>query len=419
MEIKAFKKLNNLIKNGTFVSWKKSLVAVFIVVTFCASLTLTFTCLAATVYNVGVAGSSDVTRVHTFDNDPVSIVESVGIDMSEEDLIAVTSVNGGDNSNVTVYRDGHTTVTVDGAEQLVETSGTVEKTIADAGIVLYPDDDINVNLHAIAYDGMEIEIDRAYTVYVEADGRTYDYVTTGCTASEVVSDLGIAMADGDEYSVPADTELKSGDTVKVLRCSYAERSAVEEIECHYAVVPDDNLYEGQTRIIEEGTNGSRAVVYIDKYLNGEVVESTEKTSEILTEPTEGVKAVGTKVFSIKSGAVPISKLTLPADLRFDEKGLPVNYDYYIDGVATAYCGGGITATGRPAGVGYVAVDPKVIPYGTKMWVVSLDGRYVYGYAIAADTGGFVEGGWADMDLYMNTESECYDFGIRGVRIYIL
>lgn len=116
----------------------------------------------------------------------------------------------------------------------------------------------------------------------------------------------------------------------------------------------------------------------------------------------------------------ISQYMPPASLTFDENGVPENYLYYIDGKATAYSGGGLTSTGSTVTPGVVAVDPREIPYGTEMWIVSSDGRYVYGFARAEDTGGFIY--WprgATVDLYMNTEADCDIWGFRGVRIYIL
>ena len=66
----------------------------------------------------------------------------------------------------------------------------------------------------------------------------------------------------------------------------------------------------------------------------------------------------------------------------------------------------------------IAVNPKQIPYGTEMWIVSDDG-VVYGYCIAADTGGFVNKGKFTVDLYMNSTSQCRQWGARNVTIYIL
>ena len=386
---------------------------------FAASLALTFTSLAATIYNVGVAGEPTRAEVHTFQKDPVRIVSSVGVTLGDKDLISVTPVNdGAENSDVVVYKSGKAAVDVDGEERLIDTSGTVAKTIAESGITLGHGDTVDVDLASLAYDGMEINIDRAYDVYVQDGDETYTYRTTGCKAGEAVYAAGLTLEPEDELDVPPETELEEGDTVQVLRCVYTERTAEESIDYGTTVVEDNNLFEGQSRILQKGTCGTQEVLYRDKYLGANCVESEPIEKTVTSEPVNAVKAVGTRVFSV-AGKVPISNLTLPEGFELDDNGVPASYQYYMDGVATAYYGGGITASGIPAAVGYVAVNPKVIPYGTKLWVASLDGQYVYGYAIAADTGGFVKGGWADMDLYMDTESECWQFGIRGVRIYIL
>lgn len=116
----------------------------------------------------------------------------------------------------------------------------------------------------------------------------------------------------------------------------------------------------------------------------------------------------------------ISQMQPPSSLTFDENGVPENYLYYIDGKSTAYYGGYMTATGSAVRPGVVAVDPREIPYGTEMWIVSSDGKYVYGFARAEDTGGFIYfRNGATVDLYMNTYADCCVWGWRGVRIYIL
>ena len=385
---------------------------------FATSLALTFTSLAATVYNVGVAGDPTLAEIRSFHKDPVRIVSSVGVTLGENDLISVTPINGGDNSNLVVYKSGKASVDVDGKEHLIDTNGSVAKTIASSGITLDRGDTVDVDLSSLAYDGMEINIDRAYDVFVQDGDETYTYRTTGCKAGEAVYAMGLKLGEEDELDVPPETELSQGDTVQVLRCVYTERTAEESIDYGTTIVEDNNLFEGQSRILKNGVRGTQEVLYRDKYLGTACVESVPLQKTVTSEPVNALKAVGTRVFSV-AGKVPISNLTLPEGFELDANGVPASYQYFMDGVATAYYGGGLTASGRPAAVGYVAVDPKVIPYGTELWVASLDGKYVYGYAIAADTGGFVKGGWADMDLYMDTEDECWEFGIRGVRIYIL
>ncbi len=118
--------------------------------------------------------------------------------------------------------------------------------------------------------------------------------------------------------------------------------------------------------------------------------------------------------------IPMSEMEVPEWLELDENGIPTNYAYTIKGKSTAYHTGSITATGTRPQQGTVAVNPRQIPYGTEMWIVSLDGKYVYGYAKAEDTGGFVHfRNGATVDLYMYSGEDAVDWGWRGVVIYIL
>ena len=114
------------------------------------------------------------------------------------------------------------------------------------------------------------------------------------------------------------------------------------------------------------------------------------------------------------------KLAEPSYLQIGANGLPTNYKSVINAKATAYCiPGGITSTGKRAQTGYIAVDPKEIPYGTEMYIVSADGQYVYGYCIAADTGSYIYDVDWTVDLYMNSEAQCRTWGRRDIIIYVL
>ena len=69
--------------------------------------------------------------------------------------------------------------------------------------------------------------------------------------------------------------------------------------------------------------------------------------------------------------------------------------------------------------GVIAVNPNIIPYGTKMYVTSPDGSVVYGYGVAGDTGGACMAGDIIADLCYNTIEECSQIGRREMVIYIL
>lgn len=70
-----------------------------------------------------------------------------------------------------------------------------------------------------------------------------------------------------------------------------------------------------------------------------------------------------------------------------------------------------------AGPGVVAVDPRVIPLGTRLYIASTDGTADYGYALPGDTGGAIKGN--KIDLFFSTASQVRQFGRRNVTVYIL
>lgn len=105
----------------------------------------------------------------------------------------------------------------------------------------------------------------------------------------------------------------------------------------------------------------------------------------------------------------------------DKDGRTISYKKLLTGSCTAYTAspGAITSIGLVPKVGYVAVNPDIIPYGTNMYVCSTDGSVIYGYAVAADTGGAMLSGKRLLDLYYDTEYECIQFGVRDMNVYIL
>lgn len=196
--------------------------------------------------------------------------------------------------------------------------------------------------------------------------------------------------------------------------------------------------ESESVIFEELSTGSESnsEVTTEKTTEKAIEKTTEVKTEVATKaPETTTKAVeitttvsntvtedvsrpdGAYTFS-ELGLTQISDIPVPDDILFDENGVPLNYSRKLTGKSTAYCMGHTTATGTSVHEGVVAVDPRIIPYGSKMYIVSNDG-WVYGYSSAEDTGGFIYWNNAPIvDLYVNTTSFAYQWGNRGVTVYI-
>lgn len=207
---------------------------------------------------------------------------------------------------------------------------------------------------------------------------------------------------------------------------YVYETVTEIIKHDYATVKSRDLLKGIVNIAP-GSDGEKQTVYKKMMING-IVVSSEMVSEVVTkEPVTQVETVGTRVVNSSDKAVmtsadvkSISTIKPDKPIELDANGVPINYADCISGKASAYWGDKWTAVGLESKPGYIAVNPNQIPYGTKMYIVSQDGKYVYGYCIAADTGGFAYNGSGRLvDLRFPTESSGSTFGVRMVNIYIL
>lgn len=194
---------------------------------------------------------------------------------------------------------------------------------------------------------------------------------------------------------------------------------VSAVAAHSEVtVSDPFLAEGEEVLELQGHDGVRTEVYEVVCHRGEV--SSRQLVDVLEEDVvDTVVRVGvsqdTPVTDIRAGAAGGGVLVL-------EDGTEIPYTEARAMRATAYSAeergvGNITSTGTRVRVGTVAVDPKVIPYGTKMFIVTNDGQYIYGFGVAEDCGGAIKNDL--IDLYFNTVNECRRFGRRSCTVYIL
>lgn len=311
--------------------------------------------------------------------------------------------------------------------------------------------------------------------YIVIDGDNYYNITTHADSTEdVIKTAGIELLDGDNYEltkeegktvisvdrsysqiITLDTKLAaaeitqnvisytddiiSGKTEDILSdandgtsniknfgVTYEYETVTKTIKHGYKTVKSRDLEKGKTSV-KEGVDGEKEIVYRKKVVNGVVLSREVYSEEIVREAVTEVETIGTRVQFSSDKAVQtsedvacISTLVPSKPIELDANGIPVSYAECITGKASAYSTGTATSTGVAARPGYVAVNPNQIPYGTKMYIVSADGKYVYGYAIAADTGGFAyNGSGRIIDLRFNTKDECSDFGVRPVNIYIL
>lgn len=377
-------------------------------------------------YNVTIYDGSSVTEVLTSEIDAEEILKDEGIKISKKrgDRLSLANFNGKDGSAIIIRRAVKVTIeSFDGTKNTVYALGTVNDALEKADIKLRKGTALNYSADTLLEDGMTIEIYDIFEITLTADGKTVNKKVSGKTVEDALNVLGVELK-GDDYTVPSiEKELRDSMKISVFRVEMKKRTEEEAIPYETEYTYSDSLYRNRTRTLEEGKEGTKAVVYEDTYVNGVLFNSEKKSEKVVSEPVRELVQVGTKVNAVTTSlpvGTPISEMAEPSYLKIGANGLPTNYKSVINAKATAYCiPGGITSTGKKAQTGYIAVDPKEIPYGTEMYIVSADGRYVYGYCIAADTGSYIYDVDWTVDLYMNSEAQCRNWGRRDIIIYVL
>ncbi len=268
---------------------------------------------------------------------------------------------------------------------------------------------------------------KAFDVRINVDGKTVEVKCSG-TVSDALDTADIKVYDDDLINIGLNEPLNGGTNIVINRVDIIEEVEVKTIEYATKYREDDEQTVGYTETVVDGEEGEIETTLRHVYVDGELVSSAVIDEEV-TEPVDEVVVVGTKeeepepepVIDIPDEPVPAAQTAYSSDITLDENGVPVEYTQILTGSSCAYTApaGALTSTGRTAAVGLVAVNPDIIPYGTELYITSSDGSRVYGYAIAADTGGAVMRGSIIVDLFMNSESDCYDWGRRDVNIYVL
>lgn len=288
----------------------------------------------------------------------------------------------------------------------VDVSGrTVEDALKAAGIVLFEGDEVNPPLDERIVEGLRVTILRGTKVTLRVDGNTHELVLThGATVRDALVQGEIRMGSMDRVVPVRETPLEEGMEIRVIRVTQEEIVERETIPYRTLRWAEPHLARGEVRLVREGREGILETRVLLTYEDGELVHRQVLSTEVVQEAVAEIIGEGTRE------ATPVLE-TATGTYRYVD---------VIDMEATAYYPGpestdqwadGYTYTGVRAGKGVVAVDPSVIPLGTRLYIPG------YGEAIAADIGGAIKG--YRIDLGFETYEEAIQYGRQQVKVYIL
>lgn len=246
-------------------------------------------------------------------------------------------------------------------------------------------------------EGLTITVRGAVPVTVAVDGRAFQVRSGGIRVVDLLHEQGVVLAGRDKVFPDRTVPITQGMRVRVMRIR--EQTVVEQSAVPYPVrtTADSRTPRGIVRVSSPGRLGIKELVWKVTTADGKVVAREQAGWRVVRAPQPRIISVGTQRLIASRG-------------EFAGKEM-------LHMVATAYspycCRGvdNITATGVHAGYGVVAVDPSVIPLGSRLYIEG------YGYALAGDTGSWIKG--LRIDLGFDTKRQAIQFGRRPVRVYIV
>ncbi len=292
---------------------------------------------------------------------------------------------------------------------------TFEEILEQNGIAVSEHDYVSVPLETSLQKTStnEIYIKRAVPVYITADNKTTEIMTYKDTVKELINDSPVKPDSNDRLEgADPDDSITDGMELKIVRVT--ERVIGETESIPYAIQRKANkrMDEGIEKVVQPGQEGVLEKLYKVVIEDGKEISKQFLSEKILLDPINMIMEFGTVLNHTTSrGDVVRYKKVL------DMKATAYTASFKDTGKAPGHPQFGICATGMKARKGVIAVDPKVIPLYTKMYVEILGDTPDYGFCVAGDVGGAIKGN--KIDLYYDSQDYVDKFGVKKVRVYIL
>ncbi|MDP7980089.1 G5 and 3D domain-containing protein [Bacillus multifaciens] len=343
-------------------------------------------------------------EIYTHANTIDELLQDERIQVTEKDHIypaPSTKITG--EMKIVVEKARPFGVVVDGKEKQVRsTAKTVKDLLAEEHIKISEHDKVYPSLYASLEGTQKIMIQKAFPVTLHVGGQEQQVWSTSTTVANFLKERQVSLNEIDRVEPDLQEVMQQNMKVKVVRVEKVSDAVEEPIPYTEVRQEDSSLRKGAEKVIQEGIEGKKKKVFaVIKEDGNEVLRNLQK-EEIVQEEKNRIVAVGTKE---------------EENILGDAEGVVAN-EFYVQATAySPYCGGcqGVSAGGynykENPNMKLIAVDPRIIPLGTKVWVEG------YGYAVAGDTGGAIKG--HRIDVLMPTESQVEAWGRKQVKIKVL
>ncbi|MGJ8729544.1 ubiquitin-like domain-containing protein [Listeria aquatica] len=306
-------------------------------------------------------------------------------------------------------------------EKVWSTKKTVGDVLKDENITTRPQDAVSVALDTKVKNGMNVNINRAIALSLQNGEKKENVWSTKSSVQDLLDEKNIKLGKDDRVSPEKDADLKENMLVRVTYVDKKTEEKNEKVAFDTVYKEDSSLEKGKTKLLSDGKHGTKKVKYEIIFENGKEKSRKRVGEDLLTDSKNKVVARGTKQVQVATVSHENSSEKTVATAPEQSSSASSSSSSAPSGgrtftmQSTAYTGGGVTATGinlsANPGMKVVAVDPSVIPLGSRVHVSG------YGEAIAGDTGGAIKGNI--VDVYFSSNAACISWGRRTVTVTVL
>ncbi|MET3322009.1 UNVERIFIED_ORG: uncharacterized protein YabE (DUF348 family) [Peribacillus simplex] len=291
-------------------------------------------------------------------------------------------------------------------EEVWSTADTVEEFLKEQDLEVNEKDKITPSKNTKMEPNMEVAIDKAFSLKLVVGGNEKQVWSTSTTVADFLKQQGVKLNDLDRVEPGLVEKVEAKNTVNVIRIEKVTDVVEEPVDFAVITKKDDSLSKGKENIVKEGKDGLISKKYEVIKENGKEVKRKLLSEKVVNKKQDKVITVGTKttVAQASRGASNVNSTS--------------GKEIYVSSTAyTASCKGcsGVTSTGvdlkSNPDAKIIAVDPSVIPMGSKVYVEG------YGYAVAADKGGAIKGN--RIDVFFSSKNDAYRWGVKKVKIRVL
>lgn len=387
--------------------WKSQLLRISVVLILVGFSTILLSQVAFAQNTYVITDGDRVVVYSTYATDPADVLNEAGLELGKDDTY--TTQESGGVSEIIISRIQMVTVDDESQTLKVGTYGeTVESLLNRIGIELSENVRVTQPLNASTYDGMEIHVIRQEVKTIEYT-KSLDYETVYCYDSSLAPGESRVLVEGKPGTIScvAKVTYENGEEVirEVLNEDILTPPVNSIVVC--SIDRENKVQVGSGRPFTIG-DPMPTITSATEQTEGTTAETTENTTSGITADTEAPATYVPEETVSSGGTITTAS------------GEVLTFTKSYTMTATAYtCDGytGTTASGTTARVGAVAVDPRVIPLGSVLYIVTDDGVYNYGVCVAEDTGGLIKGN--RVDLYFDTTEDCFTFGCRSCTVYVL